>query len=107
MPDKDKIPEAVRALMERTDTMITARDLAPVVRMHPDVIIDYAKTGKWPREICNYIISGNRVKFFREDFLRKAGYLEEEKPEVQVIDLVIEELKQIRQLLVELMEAQK
>ena len=106
MPDKDKIPEAVRALMERTDTMITARDLAPVVRMHPDVIIDYAKNGKWPREICNYIISGNRVKFFREDFLRKAGYLED-KPEVQVIDLVIEELKQIRKLLVELMVAQK
>ena len=45
--------------------MVTARDIAPVVRMHPQVIVKYAKDGKWPREICNYIVSGSRVKFFR------------------------------------------
>lgn len=65
----------IRRLMDLNCEMITARDLAPVVRMHPQVIVHYAKTGKWPREICNYVVSGNRVKFFRVDFLKKGGWI--------------------------------
>ena len=78
MTDERKFPkysDAIYALMDRTDELITAADLAPVVRMHPQVIIRYAKDGTWPREICNYIVSGNRVKFFRVDFLRKGGWI--------------------------------
>ena len=62
-------------LINRRDEMVTAADIAPVVRMHPSVIIKYAKDGVWPREICNYIVSGTRVKFFRVDFLRKGGWI--------------------------------
>ena len=106
---QDKIPEAIQALLDRTDTMITASDLAPAVRMHPAVIIKYAKDGTWPREVCNYVISGERVKFFREDFLRKAGYLADEpvQSEADRIQMVIDELKQIRQIIIDMMERQK
>ncbi len=78
MPDERKFPkfsEPIYRLMDLDCEMITAADLAPIVRMHPSVIIKYAKDGTWPREICNYIISGNRVKFFRMDFLRKGGWI--------------------------------
>ena len=66
----------ILALMHMPDEVIFAKDLAPIVKMRPDVIIHYAKTGKWPTEICNYIVSGNRVKFFRIDFLRKGGWIQ-------------------------------
>ena len=70
-----KYSDEIFALMDREDELVTAADLAPIVRMHPSVIIKYAKEGKWPREICNYVVSGNRVKFFRVDFLRKCGWI--------------------------------
>lgn len=65
----------IRRLMDMDTEMITAADLSPIVRMHPQVIIYYAKTGQWPREVCNFLVSGNRVKFFRIDFLRKGGWI--------------------------------
>ena len=70
-----KYSEPIYALMDRTDELITAADIAPIVRMHPSVIIKYAKDGKWPREICNYIVSGSHCKFFRIDFLKKGGWI--------------------------------
>ena len=79
MTDERKFPkysDAVLALMDRTDEMVTAADIAPVVHINPQVIIKYVKTGQWPREICNYVISGNRVKFFRVDLLRKGGWIQ-------------------------------
>ena len=68
--------EAVLALMAMPDEMVYAKDIAPIVKIKPDVIIHYAKTGKWPRDICNYIVSGRSVKFFRIDFLRKGGWIQ-------------------------------
>lgn len=66
----------VLALMARTDEVVPAAAIAPIVKMHPSVIIHYAKTGQWPREICNYVVSGRCVKFFRVDFLRKGGWIQ-------------------------------
>ena len=68
--------EAVLALMDSQEELVPAKLIAPVVRMNPGVIVRKAKTGKWDRGICNYIISGNRVKFFRIDFLRKGGWIQ-------------------------------
>ena len=68
--------EPVLALMARTDEMVPAAAIAPILKMKPDVIIKYAKDGEWPREICNYIVSGTHVKFFRIDFLRKGGWIQ-------------------------------
>ena len=68
--------EPVMALMSRTDEVVPAAAIAPIVKMHPSVIIHKAKNGEWPREICNYIVSGRCVKFFRIDFLRKGGWIQ-------------------------------
>ena len=68
-------PDVVR-LIECKDEMVYAKDLAPIVRMDPGRIAEYAKNGEWPREICNYIVSGRDVKFFRIDFLRKGGWIQ-------------------------------
>ena len=71
-----KFSDAIYALMDREEEMVPAAAIAPIVRMHPQVIIKYAKDGKWPREICNYSVSGRCVKFFRVDFLRKGGWIQ-------------------------------
>ena len=68
--------DAVLALMARDDEVVPATAIAPIVKMHPSVIIKYAKDGTWPREICNYIVSGRCAKFFRIDFLRKGGWIQ-------------------------------
>jgi len=78
MINANNLPEysqPILDLINRRDEVVTAADIAPIVRMHPSVIIKYAKDGTWPREICNYVVSGNRVKFFRVDFLRKGGWI--------------------------------
>lgn len=67
--------DAVLALMARTDEVVPASAIAPIVKMHPSVIVKRAKDGEWPRDLCNYIISGRCVKFFRIDFLRKGGWI--------------------------------
>lgn len=66
---------AVQALMDRDDELVPAAAIAPIVKMHPSVIIAYARDGKWPRDVCNYIVSGTHVKFFRIDFLKKGGWI--------------------------------
>jgi hypothetical protein len=68
--------DAVLALMARQEEVVPAMAIAPIVKMHPSVIIAKAKAGEWPREVCNYVISGRCVKFFRIDFLRKGGWIQ-------------------------------
>ena len=71
-----KPSDAVLALMAREEELVPATAIAPILKMHPSVIVKYAKSGQWPREICNYIISGRCVKFFRLDFLKKGGWIQ-------------------------------
>ena len=66
--------EPVLALMAMKDEVVPARVLAPIVKMHPQVIINQARTGEWNR--CEFVISGRRVKFFRIDFLRRGGWIQ-------------------------------
>ena len=68
--------EAVLALMARPEEFVPASALAPIVKMHPSVIIEYAKNGNWP--FCKYVISGNHVKFARIDFLKHFGFIRNE-----------------------------
>lgn len=70
------LTDEVRELMAREEELVPAAAIAKIVRMHPSVIVKYAKDGQWPREVCNYIVSGRNVKFFRIDFLRKGGWIQ-------------------------------
>lgn len=98
--------EPVLALMERKDEMITAADIAPIVHMHKDVIIQYAKTGRW--DLCEYVISGERVKFSRIDFLRRMGFIPRDaRPGLTITEQVLHELTSIRALIMDLIEARK
>ena len=71
--------EPVLALMACSDEVVPAYMIAPILKMKPDVMIKYAKEGKWRTEICNYVVSGEgkgaHVKFFRIDFLKKGGWI--------------------------------
>ena len=95
------ITPEVRALMELPDETVTAAALAPIVKMHPGVIIKYAKDGKW--DLCRYVVSGNRVKFFRTDFLRKMGFIGE-PPEENSREQILKELAEIREALAAILE---
>ena len=68
--------EPVMALIAEKDEMVPAAAIAPILGMKADTIIKKAKIGKWDRGVCNYIISGTRVKFYRIDFLRKGGWIQ-------------------------------
>ena len=68
--------DAVRELMAMTDDVVPAKCIAPIIGMSVSRMIGYAKSGKWDRSVCNYVVSGNRVKFFRIDFLRKGGWIQ-------------------------------
>ena len=61
---------AVQQLMAMTDEVVPASAIAPILQMHPSVITNQAKTGRWDRNVCNYIISGNRVKHSRIGFIK-------------------------------------
>ena len=92
----NKPSDAVLALMAREEELVPASAIAPIVKMHPAVIIKYAKEGKWPREICNFIISGRNVKFYRTDFLRKGGWIPDEEPKKTNEDRLDELIELIR-----------
>jgi hypothetical protein len=93
--------EMVRRLIEMTDETVSAKDIAPIIRMNPSVIVKYAKDGTWDRDRNgDFIISGEgpnaHVKFKRLDFLRKWGFLE---PEPEKEDPTDEILKMLGNLL--------
>lgn len=77
MTERPAMSEAVRHLMAMTDETVSAKYIAPVVKMSESVIVKYAKDGTW--NLCRYVVSGNRVKFFRRDFLEKCGFVDPEK----------------------------
>lgn len=78
---------ALEALLNSTEEMVTAAQIAPVLHMNPGVIIKYAKDGTWKPDIWGkFIISGERVKFFRRDFLQKCGFIPKDEPKRTVED---------------------
>ena len=71
-----RLTDAVRNLMAMNSEVVSAKYIAPVLKMSESVIVKYAKDGTWDADrLGNYVISGGRVKFFRKDFLQKCGFL--------------------------------
>lgn len=103
MTERPAMSEAVRNLMAMSDETVSAKYIAPILRMAESVIIKYAKDGTWDQEhLGKYVISGNRVKFFRKDFLQKCGFIEPD-PEYpsteQMLQQIWEAMMDIRILL--------
>ena len=110
MERKPKITADVQRLMDMEDEVVTAKDLAPIVKIHPQTIIEYAKTGKW--NLCRFVISGDRVKFFRKDFLQKCGFVDpepEEPTELKLMSLIVNKLEDLlnnQRILIQLIDEQ-
>ena len=91
--------DPVKVLMEMTDETVSAKYIAPILKMNPSVIVKYAKDGTWDADrLGKYVISGGHVKFFRKDFLQKCGFMEPEKAEPTVEQL----LQRVIQLLMDM-----
>ena len=101
MTERPAMSEAVRNLMAMSDETVSAKYIAPILRMAESVIIKYAKDGTWDQEhLGKYVISGNRVKFFRKDFLQKCGFIEpdpEEKTAEQILMVMLAEVRAMRE----------
>ena len=88
---------ALEALKNSTEEMVTAAQIAPILHMNPGVIVKYAKDGTWIQEnLGKFIISGDRVKFFRKDFLQKCGFIPKDEPKRTVEDLLQELIEVVR-----------
>ena len=88
---------ALEALKNSTDEMVTAAQIAPILHMNPGVIVKYAKDGTWIQDnMGKFIISGDRVKFFRRDFLQKCGFIPADPPEKTDSDRLDEIIELIR-----------
>ena len=71
--------EAVRHLMAMHDEVVSAKHIAPILKMSESVIVKYAKDGTWDQDnLGKFVISGGHVKFFRKDFLIKCGFMDPE-----------------------------
>lgn len=88
---------ALEALKNSTEEMVTAAQIAPILHMNPGVIVKYAKDGTWIQEnLGKFIVSGDRVKFFRLDFLQKCGFIPKDEPKRTVEDLLQELIEVVR-----------
>lgn len=105
MVDKrPKITPDVQRLIDMKDEVVYAKDIAPIVRIHPQTIVDYAKSGRWDQDtLGKFVISGDRVKFFRRDFLQKCGFIDPEPEEPTERDVLIAIIDGLKSML----EAQK
>jgi len=105
-PDYDNALEALKNCQSET---VPASMIAPILNMNPSVIIKYAKDGTWNTDKWgNFVISGDRVKFFRRDFLKKCGFMEPEKEEPtlqQMLDSLNKNIIVLQEMLVCMMDA--
>ena len=92
------VSEAVRVLMAMPDEVVSAKYIAPILRMSPDVIIKRAKDGEWDQDnLGKFVLSGDRVKFFRKDFLQKCGFMDPEPEEDSTDKLILKQLIEVNE----------
>ena len=108
---KPKITPPVQRLLDMDCEVVYAKDIAPIVKMKPDVIIKRVKEGVWDQErLGNYVTSGDHVKFFRLDFLQKCGFIEKKKektPEVLLLERIVQLLTDQNWMLLELLNGKR
>ena len=91
------ITEPVKNLLAMNAEVVSAKYIAPVLKMSEAVLVHRVKTGKWDQDTMGrVVISGNRVKFFRLDFLQKCGFIAPPPPEKTDSDRLDELIELIR-----------
>lgn len=86
--------EAVNLLMMMESVTVNADLIAQALGMNPGVLRKHVKDGEY--HISKYEICGDRVRFFRKDFLQKIGEMPEDPPERTESDLLEEIIELIR-----------
>lgn len=92
--------EAINIMMMMESVTVNADLIAQALGMNPGVLRKHVKDGEY--HISKYEICGDRVRFFRKDFLQKIGEIPEDPPErttAQVLDDLRKELHEIRLIL--------
>lgn len=88
--------EAIEVMKMMESVTVNADLIAQALGMNPGVLRKHVKDGDY--HISAYEVSGDRVRFFRKDFLQKIGEMPPDMPErtvVQAIDDLREELHDI------------
>ena len=92
--------EAINIMMMMESVTVNADLVAQALGMNPGVLRKHVKDGEY--HISKYEICGDRVRFFRRDFLQKIGEIPEDPPEqttAQALDDLRKELHEIRLIL--------
>ena len=95
--------EAIEIMKMMESVTVNADLIAQALGMNPGVLRKHVKDGDY--HISAYEVSGDRVRFFRKDFLQKCGFMEPEKEEPTVEQQLLETLKDIREMLICMMTA--
>lgn len=104
------ITPAVLNLLSMNAEVVSAQYIAPILKMNPAVLVRRVKLGQWDEErMGRVVISGDRVKFYRLDFLRKGGFIDPpkvhppEKTDSDRLDELIELIRVQNTMLMELL----
>ena len=90
--------EAINILMMMESVTVNADLIAQALGMNPGVLRKHVRDGDYL--ISKYEICGDRVRFFRKDFLQKIGEIPEDPParsEMQVLEEILTELRNLRE----------
>lgn len=86
--------DAIEIMKMMQSTVVNADLIAQALGMNPGVLRKHVKDGEY--KISAYEVCGNRVRFFRKDFLQKIGEIPEDPPERTVEDLLMELIEVVR-----------
>ena len=86
--------EAIEIMKMMESVTVNADLIAQALSMNPGVLRKHVKDGEYL--ISKYEICGDRIRFFRKDFLQKIGELPEDPPERTEADLLEEIIELIR-----------
>ena len=92
--------EAINSMMMMESVTVNADLIAQALSMNPGVLRKHVKDGEYL--ISKYEICGDRIRFFRKDFLQAIGELPpdpEEPTDHQLLEEIHEALMDIRILL--------
>ena len=90
--------EAIDLMKSMDSVTVTSGLVAQALGMNPGVLRRHVKDGEY--KTSKYEICGDRVRFFRKDFLQKIGEIPEDPParsEMQVLEEILTELRNLRE----------